>query len=122
MVWLEQATSNTERGLYTLALLMLLTLGLVLITFLVVVWSKWMALPFGAKLLCLLGLGIVGLMVALVVGWVAEDSVRQAYAAAVAQATHLWRIFDGFTRSHRWVGMVLLALLPALLWPSDEEE
>lgn len=121
MKWLETATSDIERGLYTIAVLLLLLLALVVVILVLFTWAKFASLPAGAKVLVGVALGLVFGIVAIIVGWVAEEAVAEAYNLSVGWATHLWRQFDGFTRSNRWVAAILLALLVILMWASWEE-
>lgn len=122
MVWLEAVSQNTARALYLVVILLLLSLLLIVVIGLALLWGKWASLPPQAKMLVLVAVAILGLMVALITGFIVEEQLVGVWTASVEYASHIWRLWDGWTRTNQWVGALLLALLPVLLWPSAEEE
>lgn len=122
MGWLEAVSQNTARALYLVVILLLLSLLLIVVIGLALLWGKWASLPPQAKLLVLIAVGILGLMVALITGFIVEEQLLGVWTASVEWATHIWMRWDGWTRTNQWVGALLLALLPIILWPSEHEE
>lgn len=116
MGWLNAVTEDIQRALVLAIVLLFLTLLLVAVLVVAFLWREWYNLSPPVKFLLVAGAVIVGLMIALVTGALVEDQVYAVWEASVAYAYHLWMRFDGFTRSHSWVGMVLLGLMPLLLW------
>lgn len=107
---------------YTLSRVASLLEALVILTVIllaVVLWPRFQNLRPGKRfVLVLLALVVLGAWT----GHITADRLERAGApvtweGAVAQAQHIWLRFDGFTRTHQWVGVLMLALTPGLLWP-----
>lgn len=128
MFGLDALFSDLERAVYVIGVLVLLTVVLVVIVLVLLLWSKYSALPAPAKALVALAAGVVFLMVAVIVGWVAESAVVAAYEDLVRLAVAAVRWYDGWTRRHPIVPVLWLMATVPLLWPTlrknslDEDE
>lgn len=122
MGWLNSFTEDIQRALVLAIVLLFLTLLLVAVLVAAFLWKEWYNLSPPVKFLLLMAALIVGVIVAVVTGALAESQLRNAWNELLLGARHLWLLFDGFTRSHRWVGLLLLAAIPLLLLGTTEDE
>ncbi len=114
-------TTGVEELLYKLTILMLVVLGTIVLLVFSIIWAKFSDLPAMSKV----GLVLALVLIALVVIWIMSPELLEdnGVTAEALQSliVHIWREVDGFARSHRWIGLVLLASIPFLLWPSHDE-
>lgn len=113
--------TGVEDLLYRLTILVLVVLGAVVLLVFSIIWAKFSDLPAASKIALLLAISLVVIAVIwLVSPGMLED--RGVTAEALQSLmVHMWREVDGFSRSHRWIGLALLASIPFLLWPSHDE-
>lgn len=121
MSWLMQA-SDVQDLMYKLMLFLFVLAGLIVLVLVMVVWTFWNTCSPAQKTVIKVALVLAGLLYAIVAGWAVTQVLRQlgvplSWDDWLTWATDKWMRFDGFTRSHRWLGAVGLALVPLLLWP-----
>lgn len=114
--------SDIERAVRVIGALVVLSSSLIAIVFVLLVWSRFVALPLGAKVLVFLAGGVLLLIVAVLVGWVAESQVIAVYGGLTEYAVHIVRWADGLTRRYPIIPVALLVVPVFLMWPAWREE
>jgi hypothetical protein len=107
---LMQAT-GIQDALNLLVALILLLIAIVVIAATIYVWAKFHALPKSLKTILIVGLIV---LVAYAAGlWTPQGTV-EAWKKVGSDAVDAYNRFDGYTRTHRYIGIIILALLVPL--------
>jgi hypothetical protein len=118
--WITNAYNGFEDFMIKLTLIVMAILVLTVLIALSILWDRWASLPRPIRIIILTAVDLALLttlfaLVPEVPASLERHGIPTSLESATTKATHLWRTFDGFTRSHPEAGGLLFCLF-VVLW------
>lgn len=119
--WLFEITGVDALLTRLMTLVLFLIVGMLLLLF-VILWPRFLELDIYGKIGSILIAAL--LLYVLVALLVPEILIAQKFTQEdiYHRVLHYWRIVDGWTRSHQYVGIFLLVSIPFIVWPVHSSE